>query len=452
MPEDKTKQKALELAIGSIEKEFGRGSIMRLADGQKIGGEVAAVSTGSLGLDVGLGIGGYARGRIVEIYGPESSGKTTLTLHAIASIQKTGGVAAFIDAEHALDVTYARRLGVKTEELLISQPDYGEQALEIADMLVSSNAVDIIIVDSVAALVPKAEIEGEMGDSHVGLQARLMSQALRKLTGSVARSKCVLMFTNQIRMKIGVMFGSPETTTGGNALKFYASQRLDIRRIGAIKEASKDKKGEMTVVGNRTRVKVVKNKMAPPFREAEFDIFYGKGVSRSGEVVDMAVDLNFIQKSGAWYSVGPERIGQGRENARAYLEEHPELLAKLEAQILVHNGIGGSATNGVGGSVANGGGTGGGGEASKEGGKGGSSHASSSHASGSHASGSHAAASAQAAASSSSSRTVSVDDDDDEDEESGSSRGRAVKVAAAGGGSKGAPAAAPAKRPGARAN
>jgi recombination protein RecA len=338
--EDKTKQKALELAIGSIEKEFGRGSIMRLADGQKIGGEVAAVSTGSLGLDVGLGIGGYARGRIVEIYGPESSGKTTLTLHAIASIQKLGGVAAFIDAEHALDVTYARRLGVKTDELLISQPDYGEQALEIADMLVGSNAVDIIIVDSVAALVPKAEIEGEMGDSHVGLQARLMSQALRKLTGSVARSKCVLMFTNQIRMKIGVMFGSPETTTGGNALKFYASQRLDIRRIGAIKEASKDKKGDMVVVGNRTRVKVVKNKMAPPFREAEFDILYGKGVSRSGEIVDMAVELNFIQKSGAWYSVGPERIGQGRDNARAYLEEHPELMGKLEAQLLAHHGIG----------------------------------------------------------------------------------------------------------------
>jgi recombination protein RecA len=440
---DKSKQKALELAIGSIEKEFGRGSIMRLADGQKIGGEVAAVSTGSLGLDVGLGIGGYARGRIVEIYGPESSGKTTLTLHAISSIQKQGGVAAFIDAEHALDITYARRLGVKTEELLISQPDYGEQALEIADMLVSSNAVDIIIVDSVAALVPKAEIEGEMGDSHVGLQARLMSQALRKLTGTVARSKCVLMFTNQIRMKIGVMFGSPETTTGGNALKFYASQRLDIRRIGAIKEASKDKKGEMVVVGNRTRVKVVKNKMAPPFREAEFDIFYGKGVSRSGEIVDMAVDLNFIQKSGAWYSVGPERIGQGRENARAYLEEHPELMAKLESQILVHNGIGGSAA----GAAANGGGTGGGGggeTAKKEGGKGDNSHSSGTYAAAS------AAASSAPAAGSPSSRTVSTDDDD-EDDESGSSRGRAVKVAAAGG-SKAAPAAAPAKRPGARAN
>lgn len=339
MPDEKNKQKALELAIGSIEKEFGRGSIMRLAEGQKIGGEVAAVSTGSLGLDVGLGIGGYPRGRIVEIYGPESSGKTTLTLHAIASIQRQGGVAAFIDAEHALDVTYARRLGVKTDELLISQPDYGEQALEIAEMLVSSGAIDMVIVDSVAALVPKAEIEGEMGDSHVGLQARLMSQALRKLTGTVSRSRCVLMFTNQIRMKIGVMFGSPETTTGGNALKFYASQRLDIRRIGAIKESNKERKGEMVVVGNRTRVKVVKNKMAPPFREAEFDILYGKGVSRSGEVVDMGVELGVIQKSGAWYSMGSERIGQGRDNARTYLEERPELLERLTAKVLEQHGI-----------------------------------------------------------------------------------------------------------------
>ncbi len=411
MLEDKNKQKALELAIGSIEKEFGRGSIMRLSEGQKIGGDVAAVSTGSLGLDVALGIGGYARGRIVEIYGPESSGKTTLTLHAISSIQRQGGVAAFIDAEHALDVTYARRLGVKTDELLISQPDYGEQALEIADMLVNSNAVDIIIVDSVAALVPKAEIEGEMGDSHVGLQARLMSQALRKLTGTVARSKCVLMFTNQIRMKIGVMFGSPETTTGGNALKFYASQRLDIRRIGAIKEAAKDKKaGEMVVVGNRTRVKVVKNKLAPPFREAEFDIFYGKGVSRSGEVVDMAVELNLIQKSGAWYSVGPERIGQGRENARAYLEEHPEMLAKLEAQLLAHNGIGPDAKPA---------------EGSKEGAK---------------------ADSSNPAAS----RAPSSADDEDEDE-SESAKGR-LKVAANGAASKAAPAGPPAKRPATRAN
>jgi len=448
VPEDKTKQKALELAIGSIEKEFGRGSIMRLADGQKIGGEVTAVSTGSLGLDVGLGIGGYARGRIVEIYGPESSGKTTLTLHAIASIQKTGGVAAFIDAEHALDLAYARRLGVKTDELLISQPDYGEQALEIADMLVSSNAVDIIIVDSVAALVPKAEIEGEMGDSHVGLQARLMSQALRKLTGSVARSKCVLMFTNQIRMKIGVMFGSPETTTGGNALKFYASQRLDIRRIGAIKEASKDKKGDMVVVGNRTRVKVVKNKMAPPFREAEFDIYYGKGVSRSGEVVDMGSDLNLIQKSGAWYSVGSERIGQGRDNARTYLEEHPELMAKLEMQILVHNGVGpngvgpngalptvtnGVAANGVAATGAAATGAAGSNALKGEGSKGDAGHGT--------AMASHAA---------SSSRATSVEsDDDDSDDESTNSKSRAAKAA---GNAKAAAVAAPAKRAGVRAN
>src|SRR4051812_21407777 len=326
MDDKQQRSKALEVAIATVEKEFGKGALMRLGDGESIGGDIQVVPSGSLGLDIAMGIGGYPRGRIAEIYGPESSGKTTLTLHAIASVQRLGGVAAFIDAEHALDVTYARRLGVKTDELLISQPDFGEQALEIADMLVRSGAVDIVVVDSVAALVPKAEIEGDMGDSHVGLQARLMSQALRKLTGNVARSKCVLMFTNQIRMKIGVMFGSPETTTGGNALKFYASQRLDIRRIGAIKEASKDKKGDMVVVGNRTRVKVVKNKMAPPFREAEFDILYGKGVSRSGEIVDMAVDLNIIQKSGAWYSVGPERIGQGRDNARAYLEEHPELM------------------------------------------------------------------------------------------------------------------------------
>jgi recombination protein RecA len=344
--DDKSKQKALELVIASAEKEFGRGAIMRLAEDEKIGGEVASVPTGSIGLDVALGIGGYPRGRIIETYGPESSGKTTLTLHAIANIQRQGGVAAFIDAEHALDVTYARKLGVKTDELLISQPDYGEQALEIADMLVRSNAVDMIVVDSVAALVPKAEIEGEMGDSHVGLQARLMSQALRKLTGTVSRSKTILIFTNQIRMKIGVMFGSPETTTGGNALKFYASVRLDIRRVGAIKENSKDKKGEMVVVGNRTRVKVVKNKMAPPFREVEFDILYGQGVSRSGEVIDIASDLNLVQKSGAWYAVGNERIGQGRDNARLYLEEHPELLAQLEDQILAYHKIkrGGEAT------------------------------------------------------------------------------------------------------------
>lgn len=334
---DDVKKKALDLALASVEKEFGRGAIMRLADGEKIGGDVPVVPTGSIGLDIALGIGGYPRGRIVEIYGPESSGKTTLMLHAIANVQKQGGIAAFIDAEHALDVTYARKLGVKTDELLISQPDFGEQALEIAEMLVRSNAVDMIVVDSVAALVPKAEIEGDMGDSHVGLQARLMSQALRKLTGTVNRSKCVLMFTNQIRMKIGVMFGSPETTTGGNALKFYASQRLDIRRIGAIKENST--KGETTVVGNRTRVKVVKNKMAPPFREVEFDILYGAGISRSGELIDLGADAGLIQKSGAWYSMGADRIGQGRDNSRTYIEERPELMDQLAADLLVHHKI-----------------------------------------------------------------------------------------------------------------
>jgi recombination protein RecA len=336
--EEKQKSKALELAIASVHKEFGEGAIMRLKDGEKIGGEVAVVPTGSLGLDIALGIGGYPRGRIIEIYGPESSGKTTLTLHAIASVQRRGGVAAFIDAEHALDVTYARKLGVKTDELLISQPDYGEQALEIADMLVRSGAVDMVVVDSVAALVPKAEIEGDMGDSHVGLQARLMSQALRKVTGSVARSQCLMVFTNQIRMKIGVMFGSPETTTGGNALKFYASVRLDVRRIGAIKEAGPPGK-DMVVVGNRTRVKVVKNKLAAPFREVEFDILYGQGVSRSGEVIDMAADANIVQKSGAWFSMDGERIGQGRDNARTYLEQHPELLEKLEQKVLAASGV-----------------------------------------------------------------------------------------------------------------
>ena len=336
--EEKQKSKALELAIASVHKEFGEGAIMRLKDGEKIGGEVQVVPSGSLGLDVALGTGGYPRGRIIEIYGPESSGKTTLTLHAIASVQRRGGVAAFIDAEHALDVTYARKLGVKTDELLISQPDYGEQALEIADMLVRSNAVDMVVIDSVAALVPKAEIEGDMGDSHVGLQARLMSQALRKVTGSVARSQTMMFFTNQIRMKIGVMFGSPETTTGGNALKFYASVRLDVRRVGAIKEAGPPGK-DMVVVGNRTRVKVVKNKLAAPFREVEFDILYGQGVSRSGEVVDMASDANIVQKSGAWFSVDGERIGQGRDNARTYLEQHPELMERLEQKVLAANGI-----------------------------------------------------------------------------------------------------------------
>jgi recombination protein RecA len=334
--DDKHRSKALEVAIASVEKEFGKGAIMRLGDGETIGGDVQVVPSGSLGLDIALGIGGYPRGRIAEIYGPESSGKTTLTLHAIANVQRQGGVAAFIDAEHALDVTYARRLGVKTDELLISQPDYGEQALEIADMLVRSAAVDVVVVDSVAALVPKAEIEGDMGDSHVGLQARLMSQALRKLTGTVSRSKCLLVFTNQIRMKIGVMFGSPETTTGGNALKFYASVRLDVRRIGAIKESTPDKKGELAVVGNRTRVKVVKNKMAPPFREVEFDILYGQGVSKSAEILDMAADAGVIQKSGAWYALENERIGQGRDAARLYLEQHPALMNKVEARLLDH--------------------------------------------------------------------------------------------------------------------
>jgi recombination protein RecA len=340
MEDIKQKTRSLELAIANVEKEFGKGAIMRLKEGETIGGEISVVPTGSLGLDVALGIGGYPRGRIVEVYGPESSGKTTLTLHAIASAQRLGGVAAFIDAEHALDVTYARKLGVKTEELLISQPDYGEQALEIADMLVHSGAVDLVVIDSVAALVPKAEIEGDMGDSHVGLQARLMSQALRKLTGSVSRSNCIIYFTNQIRMKIGVMFGSPETTTGGNALKFYASVRLDVRRIGAIKEATPSVSGkDVAVVGNRTRVKVAKNKMASPFREAEFDILYGQGVSRSGEIVDMASDEEIIQKSGAWYSLDGERIGQGRENARTYLDAHPELMTKLENLLLEKHGI-----------------------------------------------------------------------------------------------------------------
>jgi recombination protein RecA len=339
MLDDKNRQKALEVAIAGVEKEFGKGAIMRLQDGQKLHADIPVVPTGSLGLDVALGIGGYPRGRIVEIYGPESSGKTTLTLHAIANAQAQGGVAAFIDAEHALDLNYAKRLGIKTEELLISQPDYGEQALEIADMLVRSNAVDVIVVDSVAALVPKAEIEGDMGDSHVGLQARLMSQALRKLTGTVSRSQTLLMFINQIRMKIGVMFGSPETTSGGNALKFYSSVRLDIRRIGAIKEASPDRR-DPTVVGNRTRVKVVKNKMAPPFREVEFDILYGKGINYLGDLVDLGVEDQIVEKSGAWYSYDGERLGQGRDNAIKFLTEHPEAQAKIRAQVLTKHDLG----------------------------------------------------------------------------------------------------------------
>ncbi len=336
--EDKNRQKAIELAVASIEKEYGKGSIMRLKDGA-MATDVAVISSGSIGLDIALGIGGYPKGRIMEIYGPESSGKTTLTLHAIAQAQRAGGVAAFIDAEHALDPTYARKLGVKTDELLVSQPDYGEQALEIADMLVRSGAVDLIVVDSVAALVPKAEIEGDMGDSHVGVQARLMSQALRKLTATVARSNTILIFINQIRMKIGVMFGSPETTTGGNALKFYSSVRLDIRRIGAIKETSTVAGKDPVVIGNRTRVKVVKNKMAPPFREVEFDILYGQGISRTGDLIDLASDMNIVEKSGSWFSFEGERIGQGRENARTYLEQHPDICEKIEQMVLAKHNI-----------------------------------------------------------------------------------------------------------------
>jgi recombination protein RecA len=323
--------KAIELTVAGIEKQFGKGAIMRMGDKPVIS-DVEIISTGSLGLDVALGVGGLARGRIVEIYGPESSGKTTLTLHAVAEAQKKGGVCAFVDAEHALDVSYAKKLGVNIGELLISQPDTGEQALEITDMLVRSNAVDMVVIDSVAALVPKAEIEGEMGDSHVGLQARLMSQALRKLTGSISKSKTCVVFINQIRMKIGVMFGSPETTSGGNALKFYASQRLDIRRIGSIK------KGEENV-GNRTRVRVVKNKLAAPFREAEFDILYGEGISSNGELIDMATDLGLVDKSGSWYTYGTERIGQGRDNARTYLNEHPKVAEELSLKVRRHFGV-----------------------------------------------------------------------------------------------------------------
>src|SRR5687767_9662952 len=332
------RERAVDVAIAQIERQFGKGSIMKMKPGEIDPMHIDAIPTGSNALGLALGIGGVPRGRIVEIYGPESSGKTTLALHIVAEAQKLGGLAAIIDAEHALDPVYAGRLGVNLEELLISQPDTGEQALEIAETLVRSGALDIVVIDSVAALVPKAEIEGDMGDSHVGLQARLMSQALRKVTGSVSRSNTMMFFTNQIRMKIGVMFGSPETTTGGNALKFYASVRLDVRRIGAIKEAGPPGK-DMIVVGNRTRVKVVKNKLAAPFREVEFDILYGQGVSRSGEIIDMASDLNIVQKSGAWFSLDGERIGQGRDNARTYLEQHPAMLDKLEQKILATSGI-----------------------------------------------------------------------------------------------------------------
>ncbi|MDZ7295948.1 MAG: recombinase RecA [candidate division KSB1 bacterium] len=319
------KERALELALAQIERQFGRGSVMRLGE-ERARVKIEAISTGALSLDAAIGIGGIPRGRIIEVFGPESSGKTTLALHMIAEAQKAGGIAAFIDAEHALDANYARKLGVDTDNLLISQPDTGEQALEITETLVRSGALDIVVIDSVAALVPKAEIEGEMGDAQMGLQARLMSQAMRKLAGSISKSKTAVVFINQIREKIGVMFGSPETTTGGRALKFYASVRLDIRRVGSIKE------GE-NVVGNRTRVKVVKNKVAPPFREAEFDVLYGSGISRVGDILDLAVEHKIVEKSGTWFSFGDEKIGQGRDNAKRYLEQSPELLEKIERRV-----------------------------------------------------------------------------------------------------------------------
>ncbi|MEP6607802.1 MAG: recombinase RecA [Burkholderiaceae bacterium] len=330
--DNKERQKALAAALAQIEKQFGKGSIMRMADGE-VAEDIQVVSTGSLGLDIALGVGGLPRGRVVEVYGPESSGKTTLTLQVIAEMQKIGGTCAFIDAEHALDVQYAQKLGVNLQELLISQPDTGEQALEITDALVRSGSVDLIVIDSVAALTPKAEIEGEMGDSLPGLQARLMSQALRKLTASINRTNCMVVFINQIRMKIGVMFGSPETTTGGNALKFYASVRLDIRRIGSIKKGDE-------VIGSETKVKVVKNKVAPPFKQANFDILYGEGISRQGEVVDLGSELNIIEKSGAWYSYNGDRIGQGKDNAREFLRAHPEMALEIENRIRETKGVG----------------------------------------------------------------------------------------------------------------
>jgi len=325
------KNKALDAALGQIERAFGKGSIMKLGQRENVV-DAEAVSTGSLGLDIALGIGGLPRGRVVEIYGPEASGKTTLALHVIAEAQKKGGTCAFVDAEHALDPVYAKKLGVNIDELLISQPDAGEQALEIADTLVRSGAVDVLVIDSVAALVPRAELEGEMGDTHVGLQARLMSQALRKLTGSISRSRCMVVFINQIRMKIGVMFGNPETTTGGNALKFYSSVRLDIRRFGAIKDRDE-------IVGNQTRVKVVKNKLAPPFKVVEFDIMYGAGISKLGELIDLGVKSGIVEKSGAWFSYKDQRIGQGRENAKAFLAENPDIAAAIEATIRANAGL-----------------------------------------------------------------------------------------------------------------
>jgi recombination protein RecA len=337
--ESPDRQRALDAAIGQIERAFGKGSVMKLGQRERAV-EIETISTGSLGLDLALGVGGLPRGRIVEIYGPESSGKTTLTLHCIAEAQKAGGVCAFVDAEHALDPSYARKLGVDIDELLISQPDTGEQALEIADTLVRSLAIDLVVIDSVAALVPRAELEGEMGDSHMGLQARLMSQALRKLTASIHRSNCIVIFTNQIRQKIGVMFGNPETTTGGNALKFYASVRLDIRRIGQIKDRDQ-------VVGNQTRVKVVKNKVAPPFRVVEFDIMYGEGISKTGELLDLGGRAGVVEKSGSWFSYDSQRIGQGRENAKAYLKEHPEVAGAIEVTIRAQAGLGADAGPGI---------------------------------------------------------------------------------------------------------
>jgi recombination protein RecA len=332
MSQDASRRKALDMAVAAIEKNYGKGAIMRL--GADIPAkDIPVISTGAISLDAALGIGGIPRGRVTEIFGPESSGKTTLALHIIAEAQKAGGIAGFVDAEHALDLSYARKLGISTEDLLISQPDTGEQALEIAEMLVRSGALDVLVVDSVAALVPKAEIEGEMGDAHMGLQARLMSQALRKLTGTISKSQTSVIFINQIRQKIGVLFGNPETTTGGNALKFYASVRLDIRRVAQIKK-------DDDVIGGRTRVKVVKNKLAPPFREAEFDILYGEGISREGDILDLGAELGVVEKSGAWYSVDGERIGQGRENARVFLREHPEMAAALARKILARHGIG----------------------------------------------------------------------------------------------------------------
>jgi recombination protein RecA len=333
---DSERAKAIELTLATIEKQFGKGAIMRMGENQALWPQVETIPTGSLSLDIALGIGGFPRGRVIEIFGPESSGKTTLTLHVVAEAQKLGGVCAFVDAEHALDITYAKKLGVNTNDLLIAQPDTGEQALEITDMLVRSNAVDVVVIDSVAALVPKAEIEGEMGDAHVGLQARLMSQALRKLTGSIAKSKTCVIFINQMRMKIGVMFGSPETTTGGQALKFYASLRLDIRRVGSIKKAEDS-------IGNRTRVRVVKNKLAPPFKEVEFDILYGCGISKTGELVDLGSDLGIVEKSGAWFAFDSERIGQGRDNARQYLQEHEEISKAIEKKIRAHFGLASAA-------------------------------------------------------------------------------------------------------------